>query len=418
MEQRGTVFGWRAAKDEERRTMHSIKTGGKPLRAIGLMSGTSMDGIDVALIDTDGDTLVERGPSFTYPYSREFRSQLVRGIEDSKAILRRQDRPGRLRLLEQYLTELHAEAVAHFLTDCQLQRADVHVIGFHGHTVLHKLQRFALDVPDYKLGVPEIVKAWDQRMLTVQIGDGRRLAALTGIDVVYDLRARDCEMGGQGAPLVPVYHRAVTAGMEQRPVAILNVGGVANVTWIGRDGRLIAFDVGPGSALIDDWMASRRGEPMDRDGACAREGKVDHDALHALMRNPFFKTLPPKSLDRNAFDVASIEQLSTEDGAATLTAFTVNAVARSREHFPEEPQLWVVTGGGRRNKILMATLAGHMAGAVVPAEAVGLDGDALEAEAWAYLAVRSLAGHPITYPTTTGVREAACGGVVARAAMG
>lgn len=397
--------------------MHRITTGGKRLRALGLMSGTSMDGIDVALIDSDGEHVVRRGPSFTYPYSAEFRAQLAKGLEDARAIVRREDRPGRLRLLEQYFTELSAEAVGHFLADCQLKREEIAVIGFHGHTVLHRSSSevVARPVADERTGVQAAI---GRRQMTVQIGDGKRLAALTGIDVVYDLRARDCEHGGQGAPLVPVYHRALAEGLEARPVAILNIGGVANVTWVGRDGRLIAFDVGPGNALIDDWMTSRRELPMDRDGACAREGQVDHDALHTLLRHPFFAALPPKSLDRNSFSVAAMQHLSTEDGAATLTAFTANAIARAREHFPEEPELWVVTGGGRRNKVLMATLAGHMGAAVVPAEAVGLDGDALEAEAWAYLAVRSLAGLAITYPATTGVKEPLCGGVVARARLG
>lgn len=397
--------------------MHRITTGGKRIRAIGLMSGTSMDGIDVALVDTDGDRLLERGPSFTYPYSAEFRAQLAKGLADARGIARREDRPGRLRLLEQYLTELHAEAVGHFLADCQLEREEIGVIGFHGHTVLHRPSSEVVARP-VAGGGTAVQAAIGRRQLTVQIGDGKRLAQLTGIDVVYDMRARDCEHGGQGAPLVPVYHRALAEGIEERPVAILNIGGVANVTWIGRDGRLIAFDVGPGNALIDDWMMSRREQPMDRDGACAREGRVDHDGLHALVRNPFFAALPPKSLDRNAFDVSAIQHLSTEDGAATLTAFTANAIAKAREHFPEEPRLWVVTGGGRRNKVLMATIAGHMGAAVVPAEAVGLDGDAIEAEAWAYLAVRSLAGLPLTYPGTTGVGEPLTGGVVARAGKG
>lgn len=394
--------------------MHRITTGGKRIRALGLMSGTSMDGIDVALIDTDGEFSVQRGPSFTYPYSREFRAQLAKGLDDARQIQRREDRPGRLRLLEQYLTELHAEAVSNFLADCQLKRDDIGVIGFHGHTVLHRPSSEVVARPVARERGP-VQAAIGRRQLTVQIGDGKRLAALTGIDVVHDLRARDCEHGGQGAPLVPVYHRALAAALEQRPAAVLNIGGVANVTWIGRDNSLIAFDVGPGNALIDDWMVARREQPMDRDGACAREGRVDHDALHALLRQPFFATLPPKSLDRNAFAVEAVAHLSTEDGAATLTAFTANAVARAREHFPEEPELWLVTGGGRRNKVLMATLAGHMGAAVVPAEAVGLDGDAMEAEAWAYLAVRSLAGLAITFPMTTGVREPLSGGVVARA---
>jgi anhydro-N-acetylmuramic acid kinase len=392
--------------------MHTLTTAGKRLKALGLMSGTSMDGIDVAMIETDGDFSVRRGPSFTYPYSAEFRAQLVKGLEDARQIVRRDDRPGRLKLLEQYITELHAEAVGHFLADCQLKREDIDVVGFHGHTVLHRASSEVVARP--VASRPGVDATIGRRQLTVQIGDGKRLAALIGIDVVYDMRARDCEMGGQGAPLVPVYHRALAGHLTERPVAILNIGGVANVTWIGRENQIVAFDVGPGNALLDDWMMSRREQPMDTDGACAREGEVNQAALRQLIYNPFFSALPPKSLDRNAFQLAPVSHLSTEDGAATLTAFTANAVSRARSHFPEEPKIWVVTGGGRRNKVLMATIAGYMEGAVVPAEAVEWDGDSMEAEAWAYLAVRSLAELPITFATTTGAPGPLTGGVLAR----
>jgi anhydro-N-acetylmuramic acid kinase len=201
-------------------------------------------------------------------------------------------------------------------------------------------------------------------------------------------------------------------------VAVVNIGGVANVTWIGRDGTLIAFDTGPGNALIDDWMLRHAGKAVDADGATAAGGRADEAALTALLMSPYFGRLPPKSLDRNAFAIDPVLRLSLADGAATLTAFTAAGIARARAHFPEEPQLWIICGGGRRNRTLMAMLAAHVESAVVPAEAVGFDGDAVEAEAWAYLAVRSLKGLPITFPGTTGVAAPMTGGVVARALGG
>jgi anhydro-N-acetylmuramic acid kinase len=198
-------------------------------------------------------------------------------------------------------------------------------------------------------------------------------------------------------------------------VAVVNIGGVANVTWIGRDGTLIAFDTGPGNALIDDWMLRHTGKAVDANGATAAAGKVDHAALNALLMNGYFGRVPPKSLDRNAFAVDPVRHLSVADGAATLTAFTAASIARAREHFPEQPQVWVVCGGGRRNRTLMTMLAGDVDSAVVPAEAAGCDGDSVEAEAWAYMAVRSLRGLPITFPGTTGVPAPTCGGVLAKA---
>ena len=295
---------------------------------------------------------------------------------------------------ERDLTARHAAAVKQFLQAAwPAERAEIDVIGFHGHTVLH---------------APE-------RRLTVQIGDGPALAAAIGIDVVYDLRAADCAAGGQGAPLAPVYHRALAAKLPERPVVVLNIGGVANVTWIGRDGTLLAFDTGPGNAMIDDWMLRCRGVPRDEDGALAAAGRVHDDYVMQYLRHSYFGEPPPKSLDRNAFLLELVEGLSPQDGAATLTAFTATSIARAREHFPEQPKLWVVSGGGRRNKTLMAMIAERVEAAVAPAEAAGMDGDALEAEAWAYLAVRSLKGLPITFPGTTGVPRPLTGGVLATA---
>jgi anhydro-N-acetylmuramic acid kinase len=381
--------------------MHGKGGMGKLLTAIGLMSGTSLDGIDVALIETDGESQVRRGPAFMVPYSTQLRAQLAKGLDDARAIRKREDRPGRLKMLEQYLTDLHAEAVNQFLEDCKLAREDVAVIGFHGQTVLHR----------------------PQDRLTVQLGDGAALARATGIEVVYDLRAADVAAGGQGAPLVPVYHRALAQAVKERPMAFLNIGGVANLTYIGaghaggvqENGRLIAFDTGPGNALIDDFVFARTGQTCDRDGVLALAGTMDTQRIGEMMLHPFFGQCPPKSLDRNAFAFVGLDGLSTEDGAATLAGFTAVSIAAARAHLPEEPKLWVVVGGGRRNAAIMSGLAARVENAVVPAEAVGLGGDTLEAEAWAYLAVRSLKGLPITFPETTGVARPTTGGLWARA---
>ncbi len=368
----------------------------EPLRwAIGLMSGTSLDGIDAALIRSDGRRRVAPGPSLTRPYDAAFRARL-RGILGGR---------GPISAVEQDLTRRHREAVKSLLERAGLPAAEVVVIGFHGHTILHR---------------PEAGRTW-------QIGDGAGLAAETAIDVVADFRSRDVAAGGQGAPFAPLYHAALAADLAQ-PLAVLNLGGVANLTWIdsgvsprigpGQPAELagiLAFDTGPGNALLDDWVARHSERPFDQDGALARAGRVDEKILAALLDHPYFSRPPPKSLDRDAFDPAPVATLSPSDGAATLTAFTAAAVARATSHLPAPPRRWLVTGGGRRNPALMAALAERLGASVEPVEAVGWDGDALEAQAFAYLALRSLAGLPLSVPGTTGVAQPATGGVLHRA---
>lgn len=365
---------------------------GKVMRALGLMSGTSLDGIDVAFLETDGVDAVKRGPAMTFPYSSDLRRLLVSSLADARVLTDRTARPHSLADAENKLTDQHAAAVSAFLDQHAIAQNTIDVIGFHGQTVLHK--------PDCRL--------------TIQIGRGNILADLTGCRVVYDLRAADVAAGGQGAPLVPVYHRALTSTLPDRPLAIVNVGGVANVTWIGTDGRLLAFDTGPGNALIDDWMIKRAGQAYDEGGRASSRGRVHEDVVRFYLSHAFFGLPPPKSLDRNAFFWDLVEGLSIEDGAATLAAFTAGSIAKAREHMPEEPALWIVSGGGRRNKTIMSMLAGLVENAVVPAEAVGLNGDSVEAEAWGYLAVRSLKGLPLTFPGTTGVAAPLTGGVFAQ----
>ena len=232
--------------------------GGKAMRALGLMSGTSMDGIDVALIETDGEDCVKRGPSMTFPYTAQTRARIVDGLADARTIEDRVERPGSLGALETEITELHAAAVNAFRRKQGIGRAGIDIVGFHGHTVLHRPP--ATRVETGSNGVPFEVTVPG---LTVQLGSGLLLSELTALDVVHDMRAADVAAGGQGAPLVPVYHRALAAGLPQRLLAIVNIGGVANVTWVGKDGEIGAFDTGPGNALIDDWMLKRTGAGGD-----------------------------------------------------------------------------------------------------------------------------------------------------------
>jgi anhydro-N-acetylmuramic acid kinase len=363
------------------------------MRSIGLMSGTSLDGVDVALVETDGERIGRLGPTGYRPYSDEERTFLHDALADALQIEVRTDRPGRSRAAEEMVTRLHAEAVESFLGDCGMTPDSVDVVGFHGQTVLHR---------------PE-------SRLTVQLGDGAALARRLGISVIYDLRAADMERGGQGAPLVPVFHRALAemAGLEG-PLAVLNLGGVANVTFVGPGDRLVAFDAGPGNALIDDWMRERTGRVFDEDGTHAARGTPDEELLAWLLQHPFFRRQPPKSLDRNWFSHRFVGHHTVEDGAATLTAFTARAVTRALDFAPERPRHWIVAGGGTRNRELLRLIARQVAAEVITADDVGWSSAFLEAQAFAYLAVRSLRGLALTYPSTTGVPEPTTGGVLAR----
>jgi anhydro-N-acetylmuramic acid kinase len=352
------------------------------------MSGTSLDGIDVALLRTDGEDVVDRGPAATYPYRPDQQAVLHDALQQAKSLEDREARPGILAEAERALTEWHAEAVNRFLDANGLTPPEIDVIGFHGQTVIHR---------------PE-------RRLTVQLGLGPTLARRTGIPVVYDMRAADVAAGGQGAPLVPVYHRALAAAVADRPVAFVNIGGVANMTWIGQDGDLVAFDTGPGNALLNDWCERHTDVPYDKDGMLARRGSSNTDVLGQLLKNNFFATSAPKSLDRNTFQTSVVDALSPADGAATLTRFTAASIALSEKLVPEPPRLYIICGGGRLNPTLIQNLRDLLQASVIVAEDVGMNGDSMEAEAWAYLAVRCLRGLAITFPGTTGVAAPLSGG--------
>jgi anhydro-N-acetylmuramic acid kinase len=357
--------------------------------ALGLMSGTSADGIDAAIVRTDGRGRIETGPARAQGYDPALRRSLREAMTLAQSWAEG-PMPEPLCRAAAAVTQAHAEAVRALLAEAGVAPGQVDLIGFHGQTVLHR---------------PGASR-------TVQLGDGALLAAETGIDVVCDFRSADVAAGGQGAPFVPLYHRARADGLG-RPLAILNIGGVSNITYIGE--TLLAFDAGPGNGPLDDWAMTHLGLPMDEDGRLAARGCVDDKVLAQLLTSPYFARRPPKSLDRLEFDLSSVRSLSAADGAATLAAFTVEAVRAGLVHLPGRPARWLVAGGGRRNPVLMDGLARALGQPVEPVEAVGWRGDMLEAEAFAYLAVRSLKGLPLTEPGTTGVRQPMTGGRICRA---
>jgi anhydro-N-acetylmuramic acid kinase len=363
------------------------------MRALGLMSGTSMDAIDVAVIDTDGESAIAFGPHESYPYAPADRDLLRRAVADAVALTRRDLRPGRLAAAEAMITDRHAAAVAAFLSAQGFERGSFDIVGFHGHTELHR---------------PEA-------RLTVQIGDGAALAKTFGIPVAWDLRGDDVAAGGQGAPLVPVYHQALVAraGLEG-PTVVINIGGVANLTFIRPGADPIACDTGPGNALLDDLMLERTAAPLDRDGAAAMAGQVDAACLAQLLAHPFFALPPPKSLDRDAFSRRAVAALGTADAAATLVAFTAAAIALAVERLPEQPRRAIICGGGGHNPAIMRALATRLPCPTMLASDLGWSLDAMEAQAFAYLAVRCARALPISFPGTTGAPVPTRGGRISR----
>lgn len=370
------------------------------IRAIGLMSGTSMDGIDIAMLATDGVDRLELGANLFVPYDAAFRRRLETALETARAMTRRDERPGQLAEIEREISGRHADAVEAFARNNRLSRGDVDLIGFHGQTVLHR----------------------PADALTVQLGDGHWLAELTGIPVVYDMRANDMLNGGQGAPLVPAYHAALARSLmrleaSRFPVCFVNIGGISNITYVSDSGDPIAFDTGPGNALIDQWVSREGGVPFDAGGAIASEGGVVSAVVARYLGKPFFAKPGPKSLDRNDFTLDDANGLELADGARTLAAVSAGAILKCVEHLPMRPRLWIVAGGGRKNPHIVADLrrgAEADGAAVMLAEDGGLNGDFTEAEAWAYLAVRASKKLPLTFPTTTGCRQPVSGGVIAR----
>ncbi len=349
------------------------------------MSGTSLDGVDVALIETDGQGSVIPSGFLYVPYPDDLRQRVKKHFGTSK-------QTEETNAAERELTLFHADAVRAFLAQENLDKTDIDVVGFHGQTLYHD--------PD--------------NGFTWQIGDGELLSHELGITVVNDFRTNDVANGGQGAPLIPIYHYARARSSDlKRPVAILNIGGVSNVTWIdGNEEDLVAFDCGPGNAMLDDLISKATGERYDQDAGWARQGKADREVLDRWLSHDYFKKPAPKSLDRDAWDVTTISNFPLPMAAATLTDFTVEAIAKGAELFPEPAKEWYVTGGGRLNPAMMNGLARLLNVPVYPVEQIGWNGDALEAEGFAYMAVRKLLDLPISFPKTTGCKTPLTGGKI------
>lgn len=352
------------------------------LRVLGAMSGTSLDGVDAAVLLTDGVEIVDFGETAYRPYSADERAVL-------RAALGAWPGEPRADAAAEVVETAHAELLSRF--------DPVDLVGFHGQTLAHD--------PGGRG--------------THQAGSGQVLAEVLGWPVVWDFRSSDVQLGGQGAPLVPFYHHALARRIgSTAPVAFLNIGGVANVTWT--DPRIpapehacLAFDCGPGNAAMDDLMLSRHNKPHDAGGSLAATGVPCQRRLEAFSDHPFFRRIPPKSLDRAA-PVPDITGLSDADALATLAAGVATGVALAFEHFPEPPaHLWVC-GGGRHNPTLMAMIAAGCECPIAPVEKAGLDGDMLEAQAFAYLAARVARGLPTSCPRTTGVAAPVGGGILSR----
>jgi anhydro-N-acetylmuramic acid kinase len=364
------------------------------LTALGLMSGTSLDGVDVALIETDGRRVQSFGATGYRPYTEAERSLLRQALTEAVHMDQRDARPGILREAERVVTAAHAEAVVAFTAQNRITCQDIDIVGFHGQTVLHR---------------PE-------RRLTVQIGDGSALARAIHIPVIHDFRAADVAAGGQGAPFVPVYHRALAQSLAREgPIVVLNIGGVSNITYVDGPDVLIACDTGPGNALLDDYMYRVMSQPFDTEGRLAAQGKPDEGWIARALQLPFFARRPPKSLDRNDFAALKLGPMKPDDGAATLTAFTAAAIARIVPLLPKRPKSWIVAGGGARNLTMLRMLRERLAPATVEAaEVLGWSADAIEAQAFGFLAARGLKGLPLSYPATTGVPMPMTGGLIAR----
>ena len=353
---------------------------------IGLMTGTVLDGeIDIAFLKTDGQRILEFGPAAIIPYPDDVRRLITEAVTAAQGWNFDGPEPAIFAVAEHALTGAQAQAVIATADSHAFKFDDITAVGFHGQTVLHRPPTAG------------------QTGRTRQLGDGGLMAAMIGRPVVFDFRSADVAAGGHGAPLCPSYHAALLkrAGMDES-VAVLNLGGVGNITWQGKDGRLIGFDTGPANAPIDDWVRRHNAGTMDTGGRIAANGTVDHTRLTGLMAKPYFSTLPPKSLDRNDFSFSMADGLSLSDGAALLTALAAAGVARALDMLPTQVERLIVCGGGRHNPTLMKAITAATGVTTDPAESVGWRSDAVEAECFAYLAARHMAGLPVSHPQTTG----------------
>ena len=368
------------------------------MRVLGFMSGTSLDAVDMAVLETDGEVILGFGPAGERKLSSATRALVEQATADARAWPWDAPEPTSFSPAAKAVAEEHLEAAIGFLAEHGLTSTDLDLVGFHGQTVWHE--------------PPGRTRAQGR---TVQLGEAEILTRGLGVPVAFDFRTADVAAGGQGAPLAPIYHaaRARASGLEP-PLAVLNLGGVGNITLIGPDDEIVAFDTGPANGMIDLWVQKLTNKRFDEGGALAAAGQVYMPALKTYLAHPYFSAPGAKSLDRYDFDFMPVEHLSLEDGAATLTAFTAEAVALAMRGAKHPPSTLIVSGGGRRNPVLLEAIRSRVASRVTDADALGWRGDAIEAEAFAYLAARVFKGLPISFPGTTGAPKPMTGGRIAR----
>lgn len=367
----------------------------KTLRVLGFMTGTSLDAVDMAVIETDGHDILSFGPAGEMKLDGETRAIIEDAIDDAFDWERDEEEPDSFEDARMAVADAHLAAALGFMAVNGVKSSALDLVGVHGQTVLHE------------------APTPDEPGRTVQLIDAVSVAEGLGVPVAYDFRSADVAAGGQGAPLAPVYHAALVrkAGMEG-PVAVLNLGGVGNITLIRADGGLEAFDTGPANGMVDLLVQSRMKKRMDEGGRLAAAGTVDPAVLDAYLAHPYFAATGPKSLDRFDFSLDPVAELSLEDAAATLTAFAAQAVALGVARCSEQPKEVVVCGGGRHNPVLLAAIRERVGVPVSTAEDKGWRGDSIEAEAFAFLAARCRLGLPISFPGTTGVPAPMTGGQI------
>ncbi|ESQ89816.1 anhydro-N-acetylmuramic acid kinase [Asticcacaulis sp. AC460] len=364
------------------------------MKVLGFMTGTSLDGIDLAILDTDGEAIADFGPWAEKPMPPAVRGILENAVRAALGWPRGAAEPAVFEEARRVLVGFHLEAADHFLRQNGLSFKDIELMGVHGQTVLHERPQAG------------------RKGRTVQLFDGQAFADATGVTVVSDFRQADVAAGGEGAPLAPVYHRALVqkAGLEL-PVVVVNLGGVANITLI--DEHLTALDTGPANGLMDQWMRQHGRGDYDHEGQLAASGVVKDEVVAAYMGHPYFAASAPKSLDRYDFTLERVQGMAIEDGMATLSAFTLQSLLAGIDQVGATPKTVILAGGGRHNAHLVRGITAALAPAkVVLAEDLGWRGGAVEAEAFAYMAARSLRGLPISFPGTTSAPEPLTGGVI------
>jgi len=372
----------------------------KNFYSIGLMSGTSTDGIDVSIIRSDGEQFIELVDDMYLKYEDRLKSKLIKIISLCTSKEHFTKIAEKIKELEKEITQIHSKASQLIMK--KNKNINIDLIGFHGQTIIHKPK------DGYSL----------------QIGDAQLLSNFTNTTVISDFRKNDILNGGQGAPLSPIYHQLILTKIKSKlPSAVINVGGISNITYVDEFNKMFSFDIGPGNCLIDQWVRYKTNREFDKDGVIANSGKVNQYILNKYLGDPYYKKKFPKSLDIKDFDLKDLEDISFEDGCATLSMLTVKSIVSAINNFKNQPNLILFAGGGRKNKYIFNKIKEEFGNSIMLIDdfnlkgdfSAGLNGDFIESQAFAYLAIRSYLKKNITFPNTTGVNKPCSGGLVYKA---